>query len=163
VTISGHVLRPLGRNVSRYLFIVLVLNLIWETAQVPLYTLWWTAPAGYIVFALLHCTAGDVLIAAGCLLAAIVLFGATTRWPDQDFVQVMLFATTFGVLFTAFSEWLNVYVRENWAYTASMPLIPGLGIGLAPVLQWVIVPPVSAALARRRRSAHPLERRGRGS
>ncbi len=34
----------------------------------------------------------------------------------------------------------NVYRAGSWGYTASMPMI--FGIGLSPLLQWLILPPV---------------------
>jgi hypothetical protein len=42
--------------------------------------------------------------------------------------------------FTTWNEWYNVYRIRNWGYTASMPMI--LGIGLSPLLQWLILPPL---------------------
>ena len=41
-----------------------------------------------------------------------------------------------GVAYTAFSEWRNVYRLS--AYTDAMPLV--LGIGLSPLMQWILVP-----------------------
>jgi hypothetical protein len=43
-----------------------------------------------------------------------------------------------GVVYTVFSEYLNVYLLEGWAYSYWMPMVAG--IGLVPVLQWVVVP-----------------------
>jgi hypothetical protein len=43
--------------------------------------------------------------------------------------------------YTAWSEWRNVYVAGNWGYTAGMPLL--FGIGLSPLLQWLVLPPVT--------------------
>jgi hypothetical protein len=48
------------------------LNLAWEVAQLPLYTIS-TASPSEIVFAIVHCTLGDVLITAGSLLLALLL------------------------------------------------------------------------------------------
>ena len=45
-----------------------------------------------------------------------------------------------AVAFTAWSEWYNVYRAGKWGYTASMPLI--FGIGLSPLSQWLVLPPV---------------------
>ena len=45
-----------------------------------------------------------------------------------------------AMAFTAWSEWYNVYRAGNWGYTASMPLV--FGIGFSPLLQWLILPPV---------------------
>ena len=39
-------------------------HLGWEVAQWPLYTLWREADALHIAWAVLYCTAGDVLIAS---------------------------------------------------------------------------------------------------
>src|SRR5436309_3538846 len=46
------------------------------------------------------------------------------------------------VVYTAFSEWLNVVVRHSWAYSGSMPAIAlgSVRIGLSPIAQWIIVP-----------------------
>ena len=38
-------------------------------------------------------------------------------------------------------------VRRNWSYSDLMPVIPSLGIGLSPVLQWVVIPALALWLA----------------
>lgn len=43
-----------------------------------------------------------------------------------------------AIAFTAWSEWYNVYRAGNWGYKAGMPMI--FGIGLAPLLRWLILP-----------------------
>lgn len=124
---------------SRYALLVLLLNFVWEIAQLPLYTLWWNAPVRDVAFAVVHCTVGDLIIALASLLLAVILFG-NRRWPDGRFRIVTLATMAFGLGYTVFSEWLNVYVRETWSYSAWMPIVPGLGIGLTPLLQWIVVP-----------------------
>ena len=42
-----------------YSVMLLVGNLLWEIAQLPLYTLWHTATLPEIAFSVLHCTGGD--------------------------------------------------------------------------------------------------------
>ncbi len=49
--------------------------------------------------------------------------------------------------FTAWSEWYNVYQIGSWGYTASMPMI--FGIGLTPLLQWLILPPMMVVAYRK--------------
>lgn len=52
-----------GRRIAaRYLLIATVANLLWEVAQLPLYTIWQTATTGALAFAVAHCTAGDIII-----------------------------------------------------------------------------------------------------
>ncbi len=54
-----------------YLASTFALNLVWETAQLPLYTIWNEGTAGSRAFAVLHCTVGDVLIALAVLAGAL--------------------------------------------------------------------------------------------
>jgi hypothetical protein len=57
-------------------------------------------------------------------------------------------ATLVGLAYTAFSEWQNVYQDANWSYAPAMPLL--FGIGLAPLLQWIVIPPLSIGCLRKR-------------
>ena len=40
-----------------YLLWIALANLVWETAQLPLYTIWAERALAYNAFAILHCTA----------------------------------------------------------------------------------------------------------
>ena len=139
--------------------LALVLNLAWEIAHVRLYTIWETADGTTVAWSLLHCTLGDAAIALTMYaLAGVVLW--RVDWPASrpwtGGVIVVIGATAF----TAWSEWYNVYRAGNWGYTASMPMI--FGIGLSPLLQWLILPPVMV-LAFRRLVAAALRARYRGT
>ena len=128
------------RGFIAYVGISAIGNLAWETLQLPLYTIWTTGSAGEQVFAVVHCTGGDVLIAICALVGSLVLT-RRREWPRQRFGEVALLAIMFGLAYTGFSEWLNVHVRKSWAYSAWMPVIPiAGGIGLSPLMQWVVVP-----------------------
>lgn len=122
-----------------YLVYSLAAHLVWEIAQLPLYTLWQTAPAAYVIFAVLHCTGGDLLIASAAFGAALLVTGVR-GWPPRRFIAFVLVAVASGAGYTFYSEWLNVFVRQSWAYSEWMPLIPGTGIGLSPILQWLLIP-----------------------
>ena len=39
-------------------------------------------------------------------------------------------------------EWLAVVVTNRWDYTVRMPLVPLLGVGLVPVAQMLVLPPL---------------------
>lgn len=125
-----------------YLALLLPANLAWEAAQLPLYTIWVEASARAIAFAVLHCTVGDGMIGAFSLTVALVLLGAR-QWPARGAAGVAVVATAVGLGYTVFSEWLNVEIREAWTYAEAMPRLPLLGTGLAPVLQWLVLPPLA--------------------
>lgn len=114
-----------------------VLNYIWEVSQVVLYVgmdsipaIWWH----YFVAAL-----GDGVIlltihATGCLV-----FGKPGWFVHPRAAQIV-FLLGFGLAIAVAVEWAAVYWLHRWSYTSQMPLIPGLGIGVTPVLQMLVLP-----------------------
>jgi len=132
--------------VARYLAFLTAMSLVWEFAQMPLYTLGETGTAGEIIYAALHCTAGDVMIGGFSLLAALFVFGAPGS-PRHSHVRVLVATTSLGLGYTLFSEWLNTELRLAWTYSELMPVVPWLGTGLTPVLQWLLIPPAAYAFA----------------
>lgn len=82
-----------------YLPWLAALSLAWEVAQLPLYTILTDASAGYIAFAVAHCTAGDLMIGSAAVALALIAgrerglerwhwrrIAATTA-PDGHFVH----------------------------------------------------------------------------
>ena len=126
---------------ATYLAFISGLHLAWEAVQLPLYTIWTTGTLGEQVFAVVHCTGGDLIIALSSLVAALLLTWAV-GWPRQHFWRVAMVTIVIGVTYTAFSEWLNVYVRKSWAYSDWMPTLTvgTVRIGLSPLMQWLLVP-----------------------
>lgn len=135
--------------IRRYLVAVAAGNLLWEFAQMPLYALGQTGSSRDIILAGLHCTAGDVLIALAALLAALVAFGSA-EWPGNRFRPVTVAALVIGVSYTVVSEYLNTTIRHSWTYSALMPTLPWLGTGLAPLVQWLLIPPLALTWAAER-------------
>ncbi len=137
-------------SVKIYFGVAAIGHLAWETLQLPLYTIWSSGTLSELAFAVVHCTVGDIMIAGGALIAAI-LVGRFWSWPHQDWKQVGWLTIIFGLTYTAYSEWFNVYVSNTWAYSASMPTIrvAGIELGLSPLLQWLIVPIIALASVRR--------------
>lgn len=121
-----------------YLSRLALCSLVWEILQLPLYTLWTEPDAWRIAYAVAHCTAGDVLIGTTALCIALILSraGARAHWPNSRIVLWMVFLS---LAYTVHSELRNLALG-NWAYSPWMALLPWLDVGLAPLLQWVIVP-----------------------
>jgi hypothetical protein len=38
---------------------------------------------------------------------------------------------------------------QGWSYSPLMPVVPGLGVGLSPLVQWLVLPPLLIWLVRR--------------
>lgn len=131
----------------RFVIFMAILNLIWETAQMPLYTVWLTGTRREIAYAIIHCMVGDILIAGFSLGVAIALLGRQA-WPANRYHLVAVASIIVALGYTVFSEWWNVEIRQAWAYRDIMPRLPGLGTGLSPVVQWLFVPAVAFWLAR---------------
>jgi len=114
----------------------------------PQYTLWETETPRAAIMAALHCTAGDIVIALCALALAVILLGEAS-WPVRTARRVAVGTMLLGVIYTVFSEWLNTEVRGTWSYSTLMPLVPPLGTGLSPLLQWLVVPVLALGWAHR--------------
>jgi hypothetical protein len=132
----------------RYLPRLAICSLVWEVVQLPLYTLWADPRPAYIAYAVVHCTAGDVLIGMAALFLALILNGAGERagWPEN---RIVIWTIVAAVAYTVWSERINL-AQGNWTYSAWMPVLPGIDVGLAPLLQWIVVPLAAWSWARRR-------------
>jgi hypothetical protein len=134
--------RFIGR---RYLPWLAGLQLAWEVAQVPLYTIWYEASRVQIAFAVAHCTAGDALIGLGSLVVALVL-GRERSLGAWRWRRIVAWLLLLGPAYTIFSEWLNTSLLR-WTYSELMPTF--MGVGLAPIAQWLVAPPLALHFARK--------------
>lgn len=127
-----------------------MLNLAWEAAHVRLYTLWNEAELAYIAFSVVHCTLGDVLIGACALLLALI-FGREASVAQWRWGRIAILTTILGAGYTVFSEWMNLTILRSWTYAESMPRLElaGIELGLTPLAQWLVVPPLALHLARK--------------
>ena len=137
-------------------------HLAWEIAQLPLYTIWTEGTPGELAFAVLHCTAGDLMIALSALAFALIATrsGELAEW---DLPLVGAITVAIGLGYTLASERLNVGLAR-WTYAEAMPVVPVLDVGLSPLAQWVAVPLAAFwLLGRLRRGARGNELRGHGA
>jgi hypothetical protein len=79
------------RPILGYLVAVVMGSFAWETCQLPLYTLWWSGTRNEIIWAVIHCTGGDALIAVATLAVALMvtrlpvgLSSACGWWPSPS-------------------------------------------------------------------------------
>jgi len=130
-----------------------VLSAAWEFAHSPLYTDHLRG-VGYVLWTRLHCTAGDVLILVVAFWVTGLVFTGR-RWYERAHLWRVGTFTGLGLAYTAWSEWFNTTVRGTWAYTEAMPTV--FGLGLTPLLQWTVLPPVVVLILRKVAPSHGTE------
>lgn len=135
----------------RYLPWLVMSNLAWEVAQLPLYTLWREGSLAWIAFSVVHCTLGDAVIGTSALAVALTV----TRAPELAcwrWGRIAVATALAGAGYTVFSEWTNTAVLRSWTYSELMPVlhVAGLDLGLVPLAQWLLLPPLALRLARPR-------------
>jgi hypothetical protein len=138
------------RILVTWMMLAFMLHLVWEVAQLPLYTLVDDSERVRIAVYVLHCTSGDVLIAMTTFLVP-ALAWRRIDWYRAHALAGSVLMIGLALAYTAGSEFVNVYRWGRWAYASSMPVIGGIGI--APLLQWIIVPGVMVTVMRLRTSA----------
>lgn len=132
-------------NIAIFAFL---LNYPWEFLQVPFYRDMPSASHwdGVVVCSL--ATIGDAVI----MLAAFWLTALTARsggWVAEPRARHIAIFVTIGLIITLVIEHIAIRSGWGWRYDSSMPLVPILGAGLAPFLQWIVLPPLALWFVRR--------------
>lgn len=131
--------RPTWNTIlGSYLPLVAFGHLAWEIAQLPLYTIWTDGTPREIAFAVAHCTAGDIVIAMVALAVALTAT-RSSQFLQWNLLFVGALTLAIGLAFTVVAERVNLALG-HWAYTAAMPRIPVLRVGLTPFTQWIVIP-----------------------
>jgi len=124
----------------------LVSSVVWEFLQSPFYADTFEASWGAIVFNRFHCAGGDVLILLAAFWLVALRWGR--RWMEAGGWAPVGAFLIIGIVYTTYSEHFNVHLVERWAYSPWMPTVAG--IGLVPILQWIVVPVLSVLYVRGR-------------
>lgn len=136
----------LGSIVSVALF-SFFLHFVWEIFQVPFYKGMTDANHFDASLFCLRATVGDV----GIALLSYWVVGRV--WSDNGWVlnlnpSSILLYTGLTVSITVVIEILSTEVWSRWIYSELMPVVPGIHVGLVPIVQWLVISPVSLILAR---------------
>lgn len=151
----AHESRPRARGLTwqpefNVALFALLLNFPWEFLQGPLFAGMVDARHGDALKTCSRATVGDALIMLAAY-AAVAVVARSRRWiraPSRP--QLLLFVAV-GLSITVVIERLalqGVWI-DAWSYAPAMPIVPGIGIGLSPVLQWIVLPLAVAWLVRR--------------
>lgn len=134
-------------RVQAALFLVAVpLHLAWEVTQIMAYDF----PQDGLVVNVIGCfipTLGDGLMTLMIYWGGLLVF-RDAGWVLRIRVNQYVFMALLGFALAVAIEWNALYRTRAWHYTARMPLVPIVAIGMLPVLQMLILPPVTALLVR---------------
>lgn len=124
--------------------LTLTLHFAWEVAQSSLFLPMRSLPFWPAILLCARAAAGDLVITA-IAFAAAAMSGAM-HWPlRQRRRYPALIFLTIGILITIGYE-IYALSAGLWAYAAQMPQL--LGIGLTPLLQWIVIPLLEIAAFR---------------
>lgn len=134
-------------NVALFAFL---LNLPWELWQAPLFDRMAAAPHWEAVKTCSRAAAGDAMIAL-VAYSAVALVMRHRDWVVVPTASKVLGFTACGLAITIAIEWLALrgLWMQDWSYSPLMPLVPGLGVGLSPLVQWLVLPQLVIWLVRR--------------
>jgi len=121
---------------------------------VPFYRELSTAPRWDAILECLPHIAADAVIGIVAFWAASAV--ERSRWwiigPTPRGVGAFILT---GLLVTVAAEWHAVYVAGRWAYAPAMPIVPGLRVGLLPVLQPTVLLPAVVWFVQRQLRGSP--------
>lgn len=133
-----------ARVISLIFAVAVAVNYAWELAQTPLY-------AGVdFPGALWHCfvaSLGDGVLVL-LIYAAVAVAVGSLDWYARPGARAYFAMAAAGLAVAIAVEWWGLHIARRWQYSHLMPLLPA-GIGWAPVLQMVLLPPAIFAAARR--------------
>ena len=131
---------PDRRAFKRFIGLALVLafglNFSWELSHCPLYEGCGYDPRHVAFLALASL--------ADAIMAALLYLGLALVYRDGLWVRQLtwgraVWLVVIGGAGAALTEVVHL-AAGSWVYTDRMPLIPGLGVGLSPVLQFAVLP-----------------------
>ncbi|MGH6610461.1 MAG: hypothetical protein ACRECQ_09400 [Burkholderiaceae bacterium] len=140
-------------NVAVFAFL---LNYPWEFSQVPLFGGMADAPHWSAIQRCALAALGDIVI---MLIAywLVALIARSRHWIAAPTAAHLTMFVAVGVAITILIEHLALrgWWFSGWDYSPLMPVIPGIGVGLSPLAQWLVLPLLTVWFVRRQLAASP--------
>lgn len=120
-------------------------NLVWEVAQAPLY-------GGFISFSqnFFMCFIASIVDAITILLiyAGFAAYYRELTWLGRfSWKEAALIMAIGFIIATIYEKW--AFAIDLWSYTSRMPMVPATDVGLLPVLQMMLLPPLTFYLTKK--------------
>ncbi|MDH4300960.1 MAG: hypothetical protein OEY77_12120 [Nitrospira sp.] len=133
----------LDRRLIVLFSLAVAVNYPWERAQSRLYVLpneakveWWMCAAASVA---------DGLVVLLLFRIGWLVVGQRDWYlrPGASGCAVILLS---GAVVSIVVEWIAIYGAQWWAYSPRMPLVPWLNVGLVPLGQMLVLPPLIFSL-----------------
>lgn len=125
-----------------------LLHFVWEFLQVPTYAGMAEMAHWQGIKLCTSATIGDVGFALTAFWSA-SLVARTRSWMSSEAMPPVIVFLSTGIVLTVGFEFYYTQVTHRWTYSDLMPLVPPLGTGLSPLLQWIVIPSIVLWLSRR--------------
>ena len=124
-----------------------VFNLPWELLQAPLFLGMADLPYAEGARRCLNAALGDgVLLLLAFWATALAL--DSRRWIVAFRPRDLALFTGVALGVSVIVERLSIGALDRWSYGVAMVVVPGVGIGLAPFVQWLVLPALVAFFVR---------------
>ena len=125
-----------------------LLNMTWEFWQTPFFAGLAHAKHWDAVVMCTRAALGDALISLFAFWT-VSTCAKSRRWVINPVRWQQLTFTAVGLLATIVLEILATRVLDRWHYGDAMPVVPLIRVGLMPILQWSLLPPLVLWFVRR--------------
>lgn len=148
-----HTMNPrglLGHQSRRYIFrlftISVFINYIWEMVQMPLYEQMPVTELSSWLFCF-WASLGDGVITIVIWILGYFIYRSQNWFLSLSPWKVIILLVSGGAIAIAIE--LHALATSLWKYSSYMPVLPLVGIGIAPFVQLIILPLPSMLLARK--------------
>jgi hypothetical protein len=131
------------KRIAKILLIAFVLNFIWEASQSFLYAPHFEGVGGLIKVHL-RASLGDIFLVFLILALDIFIFGKL--FSQKNLRRSRIIFIIFAGLIAGVAVEKYALAAGRWSYNDLMPIIPILGVGLAPSMQMTLIPALAIFL-----------------
>ena len=116
-----------------------LLNFMWEIFQAPLFQGMKSKAHWDAILQCTRATGGDLIILLSAFWAGALIF-RDHAWLAKARNRIVFVFMGLAFMSATGTEMLMTRYLHHYRYGSAMPIVPLLGIGLSPFLQWIILP-----------------------